>query len=129
MRHPDHYVGTGTFMWAHHEKLVIIDQLIAFVGGVDLCYGRWDDQRHVLTDLGSIQLSPRPDEEFQMHNGLVQAVGAATSSLVNDHNGAPSSHQPGVGSKQAFTEAADEYVDIASQLIIIYLFLEKMLKF
>lgn len=39
MRHPDHYVGTGTFMWAHHEKLIIIDQLIAFVGGVDLCFG------------------------------------------------------------------------------------------
>uniref|UniRef100_A0A914Z7J7 Phospholipase n=1 Tax=Panagrolaimus superbus TaxID=310955 RepID=A0A914Z7J7_9BILA len=84
MRHPDHYVTQGTFMWAHHEKLVIIDQLIAFVGGVDLCYGRWDDQRHVLTDLGSIQLTPRPDEEFTMTNGLVQAVGAATSSLVND---------------------------------------------
>uniref|UniRef100_A0AC34F7V6 Phospholipase n=1 Tax=Panagrolaimus sp. ES5 TaxID=591445 RepID=A0AC34F7V6_9BILA len=84
MRHPDHYVTQGTFMWAHHEKLIIIDQLIAFVGGVDLCYGRWDDHAHVLTDLGSIQLSPRPDEEFTMTNGLVQAVGAATSSLVND---------------------------------------------
>ena len=42
MRHPDHFPGTGTFFWAHHEKLLIIDQLIAFVGGVDLCYGRYD---------------------------------------------------------------------------------------
>lgn len=55
MRHPDHYLSSGTFFWAHHEKLVIIDQLIAFVGGVDLCYGRWDDARHKLTDLGSVQ--------------------------------------------------------------------------
>uniref|UniRef100_A0A915B7M1 Phospholipase n=3 Tax=Parascaris univalens TaxID=6257 RepID=A0A915B7M1_PARUN len=55
MRHPDHYLSSGTFFWAHHEKLVIVDQLIAFVGGVDLCYGRWDDPRHMLTDLGSVQ--------------------------------------------------------------------------
>ncbi|KAK5986738.1 Phospholipase, partial [Trichostrongylus colubriformis] len=55
MRHPDHYPATGTFFWAHHEKLVIIDQLIAFVGGVDLCFGRWDDHHHLLTDLGSVQ--------------------------------------------------------------------------
>lgn len=62
MRHPDHYFGTGTFFWAHHEKLLIIDQLIAFVGGLDLCYGRWDDSRHVLTDLGSVQFSPSSEE-------------------------------------------------------------------
>uniref|UniRef100_A0A915B6S4 phospholipase D n=1 Tax=Parascaris univalens TaxID=6257 RepID=A0A915B6S4_PARUN len=49
------YLSSGTFFWAHHEKLVIVDQLIAFVGGVDLCYGRWDDPRHMLTDLGSVQ--------------------------------------------------------------------------
>uniref|UniRef100_A0A915ED17 Phospholipase n=1 Tax=Ditylenchus dipsaci TaxID=166011 RepID=A0A915ED17_9BILA len=67
MRHPDHYVGTGTFFWAHHEKLLIIDQLIAFVGGLDLCYGRWDDSRHVLTDLGSVQLSPR-SEQYTVEN-------------------------------------------------------------
>lgn len=34
---------------------MIVDQLIAFVGGVDLCYGRWDDVRHKLDDLGSVQ--------------------------------------------------------------------------
>uniref|UniRef100_A0AC34Q529 Phospholipase n=1 Tax=Panagrolaimus sp. JU765 TaxID=591449 RepID=A0AC34Q529_9BILA len=84
MRHPDHYVGTGTFMWAHHEKLLIIDQLIAFVGGIDLCYGRWDDQRHVLTDLGSIQITPKKSEDFNIANGLAKAVEAATSSMVND---------------------------------------------
>ena len=30
----------NTFLWAHHEKLVVVDQLYAFVGGIDLCYGR-----------------------------------------------------------------------------------------
>ena len=40
MRHP--YIGTH-ILWAHHEKLVIVDQLVAYVGGIDICFGRWDD--------------------------------------------------------------------------------------
>jgi phospholipase D1/2 len=43
-RHPDRFRGSTElteFMWAHHEKLVIIDQSLAFVGGIDLCYGRY----------------------------------------------------------------------------------------
>ena len=46
LRHPDHVKGTATLLWAHHEKLVIVDQSLAFVGGIDLCYGRWDDEQH-----------------------------------------------------------------------------------
>lgn len=45
LRHPDH-AKAGVFLWAHHEKLVVVDQSIAFVGGIDLCYGRWDDYKH-----------------------------------------------------------------------------------
>lgn len=52
MRHPDRITTEMTeFLWAHHEKLVVVDQSIAFVGGLDLCYGRWDNARHGLTDL------------------------------------------------------------------------------
>lgn len=40
----------GVFLWAHHEKLVVIDQTYAFVGGIDLCFGRWDDGNHRLAD-------------------------------------------------------------------------------
>ncbi|XP_033885288.3 phospholipase D1-like isoform X1 [Acipenser ruthenus] len=53
MRHPDH-VSSTVYLWAHHEKLVVIDQSIAFVGGIDLAYGRWDDKEHRLTDVGSV---------------------------------------------------------------------------
>ena len=53
MRRPDH-ARVGVYFWAHHEKLVCIDQTYAFVGGIDICYGRWDDNKHKLTDLGSI---------------------------------------------------------------------------
>lgn len=37
-RHPDHAIG-GTFFWSHHEKFVVIDNRIAFLGGIDLCFG------------------------------------------------------------------------------------------
>jgi phospholipase D1/2 len=45
LRHPDH-AKVGVFLWAHHEKIVVVDQTYAFLGGLDLCYGRWDDHEH-----------------------------------------------------------------------------------
>ncbi|KAG7247838.1 hypothetical protein CRUP_001003, partial [Coryphaenoides rupestris] len=54
MRHPDH-VSSVVFLWAHHEKMVAIDQSVGFVGGLDLAFGRWDDSRYRLTDLGSAE--------------------------------------------------------------------------
>ncbi|XP_018404996.1 PREDICTED: phospholipase D1 [Cyphomyrmex costatus] len=56
LRHPDH-ARAGVFLWAHHEKIVVIDQSLAFLGGIDLCYGRWDNNEHKLTDLESIHQS------------------------------------------------------------------------
>uniref|UniRef100_A0A3Q3X6M6 Phospholipase n=1 Tax=Mola mola TaxID=94237 RepID=A0A3Q3X6M6_MOLML len=56
MRHPDH-VSSSVYLWAHHEKIIVIDQSVAFVGGIDLAYGRWDDREHRLTDIGSVTLS------------------------------------------------------------------------
>ncbi|XP_060949464.1 phospholipase D1 [Limanda limanda] len=56
MRHPDHF-SSAVYMWAHHEKIIIVDQSVAFVSGIDLAYGRWDDREHRLTDVGSVTLS------------------------------------------------------------------------
>ncbi|KAJ1309919.1 hypothetical protein OPQ81_006678 [Rhizoctonia solani] len=50
-RSPSHF-ATGTFYWAHHEKLCVIDEAIAFLGGLDMCFGRWDTAQHVLIDDG-----------------------------------------------------------------------------
>ncbi|KAJ3271230.1 hypothetical protein HDV01_006963 [Terramyces sp. JEL0728] len=50
-RHPDHaHVLESTEFWAHHEKICIIDRRLAFIGGLDLCYGRWDTSNHDVTD-------------------------------------------------------------------------------
>lgn len=36
--------------WAHHEKLCLIDGRVAFMGGLDLCFGRWDTNQHAIAD-------------------------------------------------------------------------------
>ena len=33
-------------LWSHHEKAVVVDQKIGFMGGLDLCYGRYDGTDH-----------------------------------------------------------------------------------
>ena len=42
-RHPTDKLD---LLWSHHEKLVIIDQVIGYVGGLDLCWGRYDTNEH-----------------------------------------------------------------------------------
>jgi phospholipase D1/2 len=46
LRHPPSLI----FLWSHHEKIIIIDQRIGFLGGLDLCFGRMDNQKHFLFD-------------------------------------------------------------------------------
>ncbi|XP_054719269.1 phospholipase D2-like [Uloborus diversus] len=53
LRHP--WASKGVLLWAHHEKIVCVDQTYAFVGGLDLCYGRWDDFQHRLSDFGAAE--------------------------------------------------------------------------
>ena len=36
--------------WAHHEKLCLVDGNLAFMGGLDLCFGRWDSNSHPIAD-------------------------------------------------------------------------------
>ncbi|KKZ67604.1 phospholipase D [[Emmonsia] crescens] len=43
--------GDVVLFWAHHEKLCLIDGKTAFMGGLDLCYGRWDTHHHSLSDV------------------------------------------------------------------------------
>lgn len=50
LRHPHRSVVGGEFLWSHHEKIVCIDQQVAFIGGLDLCFGRWDKASHPLFD-------------------------------------------------------------------------------
>lgn len=52
MRHPDH-IGSrdDVEFWSHHEKVVIVDNHRASIGGLDLCFGRWDTHNHPQADV------------------------------------------------------------------------------
>ncbi|GLD94968.1 hypothetical protein PINS_up003593 [Pythium insidiosum] len=52
LRDPD-FLMKHLGMWSHHEKIVSVDQKVAFVGGLDLCFGRWDTGDHFLFDESS----------------------------------------------------------------------------
>ena len=70
LRHPDHNVfenaGDMTFYWAHHEKFIVIDFALAFIGGLDLCFGRWDNRQHPLSDVHPAGVSNEmfPGQDF-----------------------------------------------------------------
>lgn len=52
MRHPDHIGAKDTVeFWSHHEKVVVVDNHFAAIGGLDLCFGRWDTHTHPLADV------------------------------------------------------------------------------
>ncbi|KIP04639.1 hypothetical protein PHLGIDRAFT_75578, partial [Phlebiopsis gigantea 11061_1 CR5-6] len=54
MRHPDHIGSKGQSIpefWSHHEKVVVVDNHRACIGGLDLCFGRWDTHNHPLADV------------------------------------------------------------------------------
>jgi phospholipase D1/2 len=42
------YDSSDSFDASHHQKFVVIDGAIGFVGGIDLCASRWDDRSHRL---------------------------------------------------------------------------------
>lgn len=44
LRHPNVIVS----LWSHHEKMVIVDRKTVFMGGLDLCWGRFDYHEHPL---------------------------------------------------------------------------------
>ena len=52
--------------WAHHEKLCLIDEKTAFMGGLDLCYGRWDTNQHPIADChpSNMDASVFPGQDF-----------------------------------------------------------------
>ncbi|KIO26629.1 hypothetical protein M407DRAFT_199455 [Tulasnella calospora MUT 4182] len=51
MRHPDHIGSKNDVQfWSHHEKVVVVDNHRACIGGLDMCFGRWDTHNHPLAD-------------------------------------------------------------------------------
>ncbi|XP_075727869.1 phospholipase D isoform X1 [Rhipicephalus microplus] len=110
LRHPDHVTG-GILLWAHHEKLVVVDQKFAFLGGLDLCYGRWDDFNHRLTDVGGIQMqrqiskSEQPEVNTSMNEVANRLL--ASHRLRRQQSGGDGALNEGYGSIDAADGGGD----------------------
>lgn len=63
----------------HHQKLVIIDGVVAFMGGLDLCDARWDTREHRKGDPARIDVHGRPYKPF--HDIQVALEGPVVATL------------------------------------------------
>ena len=65
---------------SHHSKVVVIDDAIAFVGGLDLAKGRWDTPAHPATlewrkDFDGTDLPPHHDVQLAVDGDAARALG------------------------------------------------------
>lgn len=64
---------------SHHQKVVVVDDQLAFVGGVDLTRCRWDTSHHRAADPGRID--PRGQPYGPFHDVQVAVDGEAAAAL------------------------------------------------
>jgi phosphatidylserine/phosphatidylglycerophosphate/cardiolipin synthase-like enzyme len=73
---------------SHHQKLVLLhhphreEHDVAFVGGIDLCHGRHDDERH-LGDPQAIELDERYGDTPPWHDIQLEVRGPAVADLFH----------------------------------------------
>ncbi|KAF3322746.1 phospholipase D p1-like protein [Carex littledalei] len=79
LRYPDH-ISSGVYLWSHHEKIVIVDNQICFIGGLDLCFGRYDNPEHKVGDFppsiwpGKDYYNPRESEPNSWEDTMKDAL-------------------------------------------------------
>lgn len=61
--------GTVPFGACHHQKVIVIDGALAFVGGADLMPGRWDTPAHLDRDLRRDRFWPPRHELMALVDG------------------------------------------------------------
>ncbi len=64
--------------YSHHQKLVVVDREIAFVGGIDIAYGRYDDPNF------SLKADGQGRSALNRYNGCVVQTGSIDQSTVVD---------------------------------------------
>lgn len=79
-RHIDlRYDNTHTVGSSHHQKMVVIDDKVAFVGGMDLSHERWDTPEHIACDprrthLGK-ECNPVHDMSMAVEGDIARVIG------------------------------------------------------
>jgi phosphatidylserine/phosphatidylglycerophosphate/cardiolipin synthase-like enzyme/uncharacterized membrane protein YdjX (TVP38/TMEM64 family) len=65
---------------SHHQKVVVVDDEVAFTGGIDLTIRRWDTERHPATDAdrvdpGGAPYTPMHDVQMMVEGPVARALG------------------------------------------------------
>ncbi len=87
------YDSSHRFGGSHHQKIVVIDNAVAFCGGIDLTRGRWDtcehraDDRHRFHD--GVAYAPVHDLAMQVSGGTARALGILARRRWRKSGGAP----------------------------------------
>ncbi|MBI3126857.1 MAG: VTT domain-containing protein [Candidatus Tectomicrobia bacterium] len=73
--------GTHCLGACHHQKIVVIDDAVAFVGGIDLAQDRWDTPEHLPNDPrrvtpGGVPYPPKHDVQIMVEGPPAAALGA-----------------------------------------------------
>jgi phospholipase D1/2 len=66
---------------SHHQKFVVVDGSVGFVGGIDLCDARWDDCEHRSDDPDRVNVVGDPCKPY--HDVQACFTGPIVSSLVD----------------------------------------------
>lgn len=77
---------------AHHQKVVIIDDSLAFVGGMDLTVGRWDTPRHAADEPfrdghNGEYFPPVHDVQMMVDGPVVRAIAQVVHARWRDATG------------------------------------------
>lgn len=65
---------------SHHQKFVVVDGAIGFIGGIDLCDARWDDCDHRVANPERVNVAGEPYKPY--HDVQSCFTGPLVSSLV-----------------------------------------------
>lgn len=96
--------GAHPRLAAHHQKIVVIDDALAFCGGIDMTLGRWDTREHLKNDPRrrspwGFQLPPWHDATTCVDGAAAQALGDIARERWQRATGeelqpAPAEHDP-----------------------------------
>jgi phosphatidylserine/phosphatidylglycerophosphate/cardiolipin synthase-like enzyme len=87
-----HFDGTHPLGACHHQKVVVVDDAVAFAGGLDICDRRWDTSAHDpddprRIDLGGKSYPPFHDVQMVVDGDAARALGELARQRWRDATG------------------------------------------
>jgi len=108
-----HAVGAS-----HHQKFVVIDGVVGFVGGMDICSNRWDDRQHLPDNPLRRNYAGKAYEQYHdiqsCHFGPVVLKLKDVFIMRWKHAGGHTLSLPLVDAAQEFDIASDERIEAES---------------